>query len=75
MKVYLIFLTLSAPTFRLPLSSALFLNKLSIGKKLICKVERLNVKRCLQKYIIVAYSSERVNALHSGLKVSADDIF
>ena len=30
-------LTLSAPNFRPHLSSSLFLNKLSIGKKLICK--------------------------------------
>ena len=33
-------LTLSAPNFRRHLSSAL---KISLGKKFICKVERLNV--------------------------------
>ena len=38
-------LTLSAPNFRRHLSSALFFNKLLIGKKFICKVERLNVKQ------------------------------
>ena len=37
-------LTLSALNFRLHVSSALFFNKLSIGKKLICKVGRLIVK-------------------------------
>ena len=41
------FLTLSVPKFRLHLSSALFffLNKLSLGKTFICKVDRLNVKQ------------------------------
>ena len=32
------------PNFRRQLSSAFFLNKLSLGKKFICKAERLNVK-------------------------------
>ena len=57
------FLTLSVPNFRLHLSSALFFSY-STGKKLICKVERLNVKlldlRCLQKPIIITSGSERV---------------
>ena len=39
-------LTLSAPNFRLHLSSVLFfINKLSIGKKSICKTEILNVEQ------------------------------
>ena len=43
-------LTLSAPKFQTTLSSALFsvvvfLNKLSVGKKFICKVVRLNAKQ------------------------------
>ena len=39
-------LTLSVPNFRQHLSSALFFfNKLSIGKKFMCKVEKLNVKQ------------------------------
>ena len=37
-------LTFSVP-FRRHLSSALCFNKLSLGKKFICKVERLNVKQ------------------------------
>ena len=40
-------LTISAPNFRLYVSSALlcFFNKLSIGNKFLCKAERLNVKQ------------------------------
>ena len=38
-------LTLSLPNFRRHLSSAFNFNKLSLGKKLICKDERLNVKQ------------------------------
>ena len=40
-------LTLSVLNFRVHLLSAFFLNKLSLGKKFICKVERLNVKQCI----------------------------
>ena len=38
-------LTLSLPNFRRHLSSAFVLNKLSIGKKITCKVEKMNVKQ------------------------------
>ena len=44
-KVYQVPLPLSAPNFRRHLSSALFFDKLSVGNKCICKVERLNVKQ------------------------------
>ena len=72
-------LTISLPNFRRHLSSAFVLNKLLIRKKFICKTEekKLNDKQlrsrwdgsshldlcCLQKPIIIACGSERVEAL------------
>ena len=38
-------LTLSVPNFRRHLLSAFYFNKLSLGKKYICKVDRLNIKQ------------------------------
>ena len=58
-NVYLLPLTFSAPNFRRHLSSALFffflfnklsINKLSLRKKLICKVKSLNVKQCRSRW-------------------------
>ena len=51
-QVYSVLLTLSASNFRRHLSSVLFFyfNKLSFGKTLICKVERLNVKQCRSRW-------------------------
>ena len=54
--------------FRRHLSSVLFLEKLSGGNKLKCKVERLNDEpshldlRCLQNLIKIASGSEKVKA-------------
>ena len=58
------------PNFRRQLSSAwFFFNKLSLDKKFIRKVERLNVKQRRSRWdgsyepiIIIAYGSERVKA-------------
>ena len=59
-------------TFIVCFSSSCFFNKLSLGKKFICKVKRLSNSVdhyepshldlcCLQKPIIITCSSERVN--------------